>query len=90
VIDILRSNTGGSFVNIDKLREMLGATDRIKDLISKRDALGQKQVELGNQVKVIDDELSKLTGAREPATRSKQKCSLCGKEGHTKRTCKAA
>lgn len=60
---------------------MLSSADRIKELIAKKEKLTG---DLAN----VDEELAQLVGGMEPAAARKvQKCSKCGQEGHTKRTC---
>jgi hypothetical protein len=76
-------------LDVDKIKAMLGSADRIKELLTEREKKEEQLETLKHELDGIDDELGELTGqGTEPVrARAKQKCSLCGEEGHTKRTC---
>lgn len=61
---------------------LLANGKRLEELTTKRE-------QLTADLAAVDDELSTMLGApTNGSTRAKQKCSKCGEEGHTKRTCK--
>jgi hypothetical protein len=86
-------DSGGTTVengmNIDSIKKMLGETDRIKELVAEIEAHDAEDAVRHQKRSDLMVELQQLTGhVDEPArTRAAQKCSLCEKEGHTKRTC---
>src|ERR1700704_1539284 len=76
-------------MNIDSIKKMLGDADRIKELV---EAIEEHDAEDALRHQKRSDlmlELQQLTGHVDEPTRTRavQKCSLCEKEGHTKRTC---
>ena len=76
-------------MDIEEVIAMVKSVDRIKELIARREELDVEAKKLDEERTAIDAELTQLTGqTAEPArSRAVQKCSVCQKEGHTKRTC---
>jgi DNA repair exonuclease SbcCD ATPase subunit len=76
-------------LDIERIKAMLGAADRIQELVARREKIEDEYKQLDDERAEIDAELVQLTGqSAEPTrTRAKQKCPVCGSEGHSKRTC---
>ncbi len=78
-------------MDIDRIKTFPGSADRIRALLARRDAIEEQHDKLTEERIALDDELEQLTGvpanSRMMRTRAPQKCSLCGNEGHSKRTC---
>ena len=78
-------------MDIDRIKTLLGSADRIRALLARRDAIEEQHDKLTEERIALDDELQQLTGvpanSRTTRTRAPQKCSVCGNEGHSKRTC---
>jgi hypothetical protein len=66
---------------IAQAQALIANGKRIEELAAKRQKLAE-------ELAVVDVELGDLLGgATTTPSRTKQKCSVCGKEGHSKRTC---
>lgn len=76
-------------LDIERIKTMLGAAERIQELVTRREGIEDEYKKLDKERAEIDAELAQLTGqSAEPTrTRAAQKCSACGAEGHSKRTC---
>jgi hypothetical protein len=63
-------------------QSLLANGERVKKLLADREKLAADLAK-------VDEELAGLLPAAPapPSSRAAQKCSVCGQEGHTKRTC---
>ena len=78
-------------LDIERIKAMLHSADRIQALLTRREAIETDCKKLSDERAEIDLELMQLTGqVPAPVRTGKRKCSVCGSDGHSKRTCPQA